>query len=143
MLFYSNKYLYNLLQRKIIGLVLLMFFSMAAYAQNTLLTNNSLFILPASPVVVSISKKPVQLMTLHIKPAYKPYFVKRGGELIHWPNYPLTAGQIIARQEQWQRRNDQSFGQKVAGDIANEIVRNKVNALIYGKKMPVAVVPRF
>jgi hypothetical protein len=139
MLFYSNKYFFDLLQRKIIGLVLLMFFSTATYAQNTALTNDSLFIRPISPVVVSISKKPVQLMTLHIKPAYKPYFVKKGGELMHWPSYPLTTGQIIARNAEWQRRNNQSIGEQVASDI----IKNRVNALIYGRKTPPAVVPRF
>jgi hypothetical protein len=139
MLFYSSKYLYNLLQRKIIGVVLLMFFSTAAYAQNTPQPNDSLFIRPISPVVVSISKKPVQLMTLHIKPAYKPYFVKRGGELMHWPSYPLTTGQIIARNTEWQRRNNQSVGEQIASDI----IKSNVNRLIFGRKNTPAVVPGF
>ncbi|MBL7703212.1 MAG: hypothetical protein JNM14_13255 [Ferruginibacter sp.] len=71
------------------------------------------------------------------------YKAARGGELMHWPNYPLTTAQIIARQEQWHRRNNQSTGKQIAGDIASDIIRNQVNSLIFGKKMPVAVTPKF
>ena len=139
MLFCIHKYLNCFLQRKITGIVLLMIFSTAAYAQNTPLPKDTLLTPHISPVVVSIHKKPAPLMTLHINPPYKPFVLRKGGELMHWPNYPLTAGQIIARQTDWQRRNNQSFGEKVASDI----IKNRVNALIYGKKTPVAVAPKF
>jgi hypothetical protein len=78
-------------------------------------------------------------MTLHINPPYKPFVLRKGGELMHWPNYPLTAGQIIARQAEWQRRNNQSIGERVAADI----IKNSVNSLIYGRKNTPAVVPKF
>ena len=78
-------------------------------------------------------------MTLHMNPPYKPYVLRKGGELMHWPNYPLTAGQIIARQTEWQRRNNQSIGEQIASDI----IKNKVNALIYGRKTTPAAVPKF
>ena len=79
------------------------------------------------------------MMAMHINPPYKPFVLRKGGELMHWPNYPLTAAQIIARQADWQRRNSQTIGEQIASDI----IKNRVNALIYGKKMPVAVVPKF
>ena len=139
MLFYSHKYLNYFIQRKITWLVLLMIFSTAGYAQNTPMPKDTLLTPLVSPVVVSIHKKPAPLMTLHINPPYKSFVLRKGGELMHWPNYPLTAGQIIARQTDWQRRNNQSFGEKVASDI----IKNRVNALIYGKKTPVAVAPKF
>ena len=127
------------MQRKITGFLLLLIFSTAGYAQNTPLPKDISLTPLSSPVVVSMHKKPVPLMTLHINPPYKPFVLRKGGELMHWPNYPLTTGQIIARQTDWQRRNNQSFGEKVASDI----IKNRVNALIYGKKTPVAVAPKF
>jgi hypothetical protein len=140
MLLCSRKYLYHFLQTKINSLVLLMFFATSGYAQNTPAYKDSLLNMNISPVVVSIKKKPVQLMTLHINPpAYKPYLVKTGGELMHWPNYPLTSGQIIARNRDWQRRNNQTVGEQIASDV----IKNRVNALIYGRKIAPAVVPKF
>jgi hypothetical protein len=140
MLFYSRKYLYHFLQTKINCFVLLMFFATAGYAQNTPTYNDSVLALHFSPVVVSVYKKPVQIMTLHFNPpAYKPYFVQRGGELMHWPSYPLTAGQIEARNREWQRRNNQSIGEQIASDV----IKNRVNALIYGRKTAPASVPKF
>jgi hypothetical protein len=139
MLFCSRKYLQHFLQCKITAVVLLMFFATAGNAQNTPIYKDSLPALHFSPVAVTARKKPVQLMTLHINPPYKPYFVKRGGELMHWPSYPLTTGQIEARNREWQRRNNQSVGQQIAGDI----IKSRVNALIYGRKTAPAAVPRF
>ena len=139
MLFCSHKFLNYFMQRKITWLVLLMIFSTAGISQNKPIQKDTLIAPLISPVVVSIHKKPAPLMTLHINPPYKPFVLRKGGELMHWPNYPLTAGQIIARQTDWQRRNNQSFGEKVASDI----IKNRVNALIYGKKTPVAVAPKF
>lgn len=139
MLFCCGKYLRHRLQRKLIGSLMLMLFSAGGYAQNVPMVRDSLFARPASPVVVSISKKPVQLMRLRFNPPYKPYFARKGGELMHWPNYPLTAAQIIARQADWQRRNNQRVGERVAGDI----IKNSVNALIYGRKSAPATIPKF
>ena len=80
-------------------------------------------------------------MAWHINPppAYTKYVAKRGSELMHWPSYPLTTGQIIARNEEWQRRNSQSIGQQIASDI----IKNSVNSLIYGRKSTPAAVPKF
>ena len=79
-------------------------------------------------------------MTLHINPpALKKYVLRTGGELMHWPSYPLTAGQIIARNIDWQRRNNQSFGEQVASDI----IKSNVNKLIYGRKTAPAAIPKF
>lgn len=139
MLFYSAKYLPLLLQRKLIGCVLLMLFSAAGYSQNIPMVKDSLFTRPVSPVVVSISKRPVQLMRLHINPPYKPFFARKGGELMHWPNYPLTAAQIIARQADWQRRNNQSVGEQIASDV----IQGQINSILNGRKTKSAVIPRF
>lgn len=139
MLFCSNKYLQHFIQKNISSLVLLMIFSTTGYSQNTLLPKDSLLTPLISPVVVSLHKKPVQLMTLHINPPYKPFVLRRGSELMHWPNYPLTAGQIIARQADWQRRNSQTLGEQIASDI----IKNRFNSLIYGRKATPAAVPKF
>ena len=128
------------MQRKIPWLVLLMIFSTAGYSQNTPLQKDTLINPLFSPLFVSAYKKPVQLMTLHINPpALKKYVLRTGGELMHWPNYPLTAGQIIARQTDWQRRNSQSVGEQVASDI----IKSNVNKLIYGRKTAPAAIPKF
>jgi len=54
---------------------------------------------------------------------------------MYWPNYPLTAAQIAARD----RRYEQSLGQQIAGDIAASIINN----LIYSRKTTVATRPKF
>ena len=56
-------------------------------------------------------------------------------ELMYWPNYPLTLQQIAARD----RKNQQSIGEQIAGDI----IGNAVNTLIYGKKTAIAAIPYF
>lgn len=75
MLFYSTKYLYRSLQRKLTGFVLLIGFSAAAHAQQVPILKDTL---PAAfnPLVVAASKKPARLMKLHFNPpAYKNYVV--------------------------------------------------------------------
>ena len=131
----------HFLQRRTGFVLLLLIFSAAGHAQNTPGKKDSLFTLPFDPLFYAAAKKPPQLMTLHINPppAYKKYVLRKGGELMRWPSYPLTTGQIIARNAEWQRRNSQTVGEQIASDI----IKNRVNALIYGKKMPVAVVPKF
>jgi hypothetical protein len=138
--FYCQKYVYNHTQRKIAGLVMLMIFSSTARAQNTQTNKETVIPGTFNPLLVAAYKKPVRLMTMHNNP---PHVVKytaiRGGELMHWPSYPLTTGQIIARNEEWQRRNNTNVGEQIASDI----IKNNVNKLIYGKKTPVAVAPKF
>ena len=139
MLFCSNKYLSHLGQKNISSLVLLIIFSLAGYAQITPLQRDTLATLPVNALFYASHKKPNQLMAMHINPPYKPFVLRKGGELMHWPNYPLTAGQIIARQADWQRRNSQTIGEQIASDI----IKSYVNSIISGKKMPVAVAPKF
>jgi len=145
MLFCSHKYLYHFMQRVIAVLILLVYFSIAAQAQNTPALKDSLINSAFNPILVAAYKKPAGFMTWHINPprAYTKYAARRGGELMHWPSYPLTTGQIIARQEEWQRRNSQSVGQQIASDVARDIIKNSVNSLIYGRKPAPAVIPKF
>jgi len=138
MLLCCNKYLTHFLQRKIAGIVLFTLFSTAASSQNNL-RKDSLLPAPLNPLFVSAYKKPVKLMTLHFNPPFQPYVLKRGGELMHWPSYPLTTGQIIAMQEDWEKRNNRSIGEQIASDI----IKSNVNRLIYGRKMPPATIPKF
>jgi hypothetical protein len=138
--FYSYKYLNNRVQRKIAALVMLMIFSGTARAQITQPNKETVITATFNPLLVAAYKKPVRLMTMYINPShYKKYTAIRGGELMHWPSYPLTTGQIIARNEEWQRRNNKKIGEQIASDI----IKSNVNKLIYGKKMPVAVAPKF
>jgi hypothetical protein len=78
-------------------------------------------------------------MIPHAGKSYKVYLKKPSKELMHWPSYPLTTGQIIARNAEWQRRNSQTVGEQIASDI----IKNRVNALIYGRKTAPATVPKF
>ena len=140
MLFYSNKYLYRFLKSRITVILLLLIFSSAGYAQNTPQKKDTLYSLPFGTLFFSAYKKPVQNTFMHINPpVYKIYVLKKGGELMHWPSYPLTTGQIIARNTEWQRRNNQTVGEQIASDI----IKNRVNTLIYGRKTAPAAIPKF
>ena len=54
---------------------------------------------------------------------------------MYWPNYPLTAAQIAER--------DKKYNRPIGQQIADEILESTINSLIYGKKKPVAVRPKF
>lgn len=91
-----------------------------------------------NPLLYAAFKKPLKpnpLLSEYVKPSKY--------ELMHWPYFPLNAAQVEARNREWERRNKQSIGQQIAGDIAGDIIKNQVNSLIYGKKMPIAVRPKF
>lgn len=140
MLFYRRKFSYSFIQKNVSSLVLLMIFSMPGYSQKIPSQKDSLAFVPVNPFYTYANKKtPALLMSIRNRPAYKPFAIRKGGELMHWPNYPLTAAQIIARQADWQRRNNQTVGERVAGDI----IKNSVNSLIYGRKSAPATVPKF
>ena len=62
---------------------------------------------------------------------------------MYWPNFPLDATQIEARDREWKRRNSKTFGGQIISDITKDIIKDQINTLIYGKKMPVAVAPKF
>ena len=64
-------------------------------------------------------------------------------ELMYWPNYPLTAAQIEARNREWERRNSHTIGHQIVSDIAADIIKNQINTLLYGRKITPAVVPKF
>ena len=85
------------------------------------------------------------MLRLNYKPPLKAnqqlaeYIKPSKHELMYWPNFPLNAAQVEARNKAWERENNRPFGEKIASDI----IKNAVNTLIYGKKMPVAVRPKF
>ncbi len=140
MLFYSCKYLSRSLQKKITGLFLLLIISATVQAQDDPLQQDSLSASPFNPLIIAAYKKPARMMVLHFnQPGYRKFVVKRGGELMHWPSYPLTTGQIIARNEDWLRRNNLRIGEQIASDI----IKSNVNRLIYGRKTGPAVLPKF
>ncbi|MBX2934004.1 MAG: hypothetical protein KF825_07150 [Ferruginibacter sp.] len=83
-----------------------------------------------NPLLLLAFKKqdiPNPLLAERVKPSKN--------ELMYWPYFYLTAQQI-------QYRNN-NLNQSVAAQIANDIISNYVTNLLYGKKMPVAVIPRF
>ncbi|MEP7236837.1 MAG: hypothetical protein ABI685_03190 [Ferruginibacter sp.] len=87
-----------------------------------------------NPILLSAFKKPLranQLLSEYIKPSKY--------ELMYWPNFPLNAAQVEARNREWERKSKQSVGEQIAGDI----IKSQINSLIYGKNKPVAVRPKF
>ena len=60
-------------------------------------------------------------------------------ELMYWPNYPLTPQQITTTG----RKYAYPVSQQIANDILAGITANYVNLLLYGKKNPPALVPKF
>ena len=91
-----------------------------------------------NPLLYAAFKKPLKpnpLLSEYVKPSKY--------ELMYWPNFPLTPAQVEARDKEWERRNNRPFGEQILSDIATEIIKYQVNSLIYGKKMPVAVAPKF
>lgn len=71
--------------------------------------------------------KPNPLLAEYIRPSKY--------ELMRWPNYPLTPAQVAERD----RRYNQSLTQQIVGGI----VDSYLNFLLYGRKGPVVVAPRF
>ena len=116
-----------------------MIFSVAGYSQYQLQPKDTTLLVHFSPLFVAALKNPYTLVIPYAGKSYKVYLRKPSKELMHWPSYPLTTGQIIARNEEWQRRNNQTVGEQIASDI----IKNRVNALIYGRKIPPAVIPKF
>ena len=133
MLFTGTKYLSLFMQKILLNIIFIAAFSINASAQNNNVNSDS-NIVKLSPLLRFAFKKPVKanpLLAEKIKPSKF--------ELMYWPNYPLTAAQIEARDREWQRRKKQTIGEQIAADI----IKNQINSLIYGKKMPVAVAPKF
>lgn len=132
-----NKYLTRFLLKPMVTIGFIFSFSLAASAQvyyNDVVGKYPLM----SPLLSDAFKKPVKpnpLLSEYIKPSKY--------ELMHWRNFPLTPAQVEARDREWKRKNDRPIAEQIAGDIASDIIKNQVNSLIYGKKMPVAVRPKF
>ena len=129
MLLKQNRVLHHQLLKNISVIVLVLFFSSTVFAQvSTAISNTKSITL--NPILSSAFKKPLKanpLLQDHLKPSQH--------ELMFWPNYPLTAAQIQQRDQ----KNNRPPGQQIADDI----ISNYVNAIIYGKKSPVAVRPKF
>ncbi len=137
MLFSGNKYLSFFMQHLLLNLVFLAAFTTNASAQNNNVKSDSNTV-KLSPLLLSAFKKPLKANPLPAKKIKPSKF-----ELMYWPNYPLTAAQIEARNKEWERRSTYTLGQQIVMDIAGDIIKNQINSLIYGKKMPVAVAPKF
>ncbi len=136
MLSACNKYLTRFLLKPILIIGFIFSFSITVSAQDY---NNVVEKYPPmNPLLYSAFKKPVKpnpLFTEYVKPSKH--------ELMYWPDFPLNASQLEARSSEWERRNKQTIGGQIISDIASDIIKNQVNSLIYGKKMPVAVAPKF
>ncbi|MEO6541411.1 MAG: hypothetical protein ABIN74_10485, partial [Ferruginibacter sp.] len=72
-------------------------------------------------------------------PLLAEYIKPTKHELMYWPNYPLTAAQVEARNKEWDRKFNRPIGQQIVG----EIVDSYINTILYGKKQVVAVRPKF
>ena len=133
MLFICYKYLHPVLQKSILSIVLVLFFCLAAYAQNNLLKKDTATF-HLNPLLRFSNNAPVKsnpLLTEFIKPGKH--------ELMRWPNYPLNAVQIAASDREWDRKYNSPIGEQ----IASEIIKSYVNSLIYGRKIPPATLPKF
>jgi len=132
-----NKYLTRFFMKPMVTIGFAFSFSSLASAQvyyNDVVGKYPLM----NPLLYAAFKKPLKpnpLLSEYVKPSKY--------ELMHWPYFPLNAAQVDARNREWERRNKLSIGEQIAGDIAGDIISNQVNSLIYGKKTPVAVQPKF
>lgn len=136
MLLCYSKYLYRFMQRIFIILVFMGAFTLTSSAQD----NNSNVVKRSTlnPLLISAFKKSVKP-----NPMLSEYIKPRKHELMYWPNYPLTAAQVEVRYRESERRNKQTLGGQILSDITSDIIKNQVNSLMYGRKMPVAVAPKF
>lgn len=137
MLLSCTKYLPHFLMKPMITIGLMFSFSISISAQA--FDNKVDEKYPQmSPLLFAAFKKPVKpnlLLSEYVKPSKH--------ELMYWPDFPLNASQLEARSNECERRNKQTVGGQIISDIASDIIKNQVNSLIYSKKMPVAVTPKF
>ena|SRR5436190_5909205 len=130
MLFGCFKYLKPVFQRSVLSIGLIFALATTLSAQtNNLKTDTAN--LNLNPLLRSSFQKQVKanpMLTEYIKPTKY--------ELMHWPNYPLTAAQIEERD----RQNDLPPGKQLAHDITETFI----NGLLNGNfKKRVATTPRF
>ena len=133
MLFSCCKYLFHLKHKSAIIVGLLFLVALTANAQQNHLRSdsNAFHLNPMLRLNYKPPLKATQQLAEYIKPSKY--------ELMYWPNFPLNAAQVEARDKAWERENNCPLGEKIASDI----IKNSVNTLIYGKKKPVAVRPKF
>ena len=129
MLCSCTKYSPQLLQRTILCFGLILFIIVPVSAQ-TVKVNIKASEYHLNPLLISSFKKPIEA-----NPLFAEYIKASKYELMRWPNYPLTAAQIEARD----RRYSQSIGQQIVGNMVNSYI----NAILYGKIQVVAVRPKF
>ncbi len=123
------KQLFLVLQNTTLCILIMLFFSLAAFSQSDS-PNKDTNSTKLNPLFIAALKKPIKanpILVERIKPTKH--------ELMYWPNFPLTAAQIEARD----RLRSRSLGKQISEDI----IKNYVNKLIYGKKIPSAVIPKF
>jgi len=84
-----------------------------------------------NPSLLSSFKKPVKPVA-----GINERFKRPTNQLMSWPNYPLTAQQIMQR--------DRKYDQPIGKQILDEMAESYINSLLNGRnKKPVAVRPRF
>ena len=137
MLFADTKYTYHFKQHFFLSIVLIAAFASSAVAQNDTV-KSSLHSNQLNPLLLSAFKK-----TVKPNPNLDYYLKPRNGELICFSLYPLTIAQIEARNREWERRNSKTIGGQLISDIADDIIKNQINTLLYGRKAAPAVVPKF
>ena len=137
MLLCRHKYLTGFLLKPLVTIGFIFSFSIAASAQ--VYYNDVVGKYPKiSPLLFGAFRKPLKpnpLLSEYVKPSKY--------ELMYWPYFPLTSAQVEARDREWERRNKKTIGGQIVSDITRDIIKNQVNSLLFGKKMPVAVPPKF
>ena len=137
MLYSCNKYLNHFLLKPILTIGFIFSFSIAAFAQ--MYNSNKVGKYPRmNPLLYAAFKNP-----LTPNPQLSEFIKPSKYELMFWPNFPLTPAQVETRNREWERKYNRPIGQQILSDIATEIIKYQVNSLIYDKKMPVAVAPKF
>ncbi len=123
----TNKYWQSFPRKAILGIALLLGSASLLQAQNKPEEKSN----PGNqlnPLLFSSFKKPA--------PDLSERFKRPTNQLMSWPNYPLTAQQIMQR--------DEKYNQPIGKQIASEIAESYINSLLSGRnKKPVAVRPRF
>jgi hypothetical protein len=129
---YSNKKYYPLFLHKIIvSIVVMLFCSIFAHAQNITFRNEPVKHHYNTVTAINFNS------SLKVNARLKERLMPPKNQLMSWHNYYLTAAQIEQRDRN--KRLNQSIGRQIANDMLNSYV----NALIYGKKSPVVVAPKF
>jgi hypothetical protein len=132
----NSRYLYLFLQRSILCIGLVMFFSLSTYSQEDRLTVKSDFRL--NPLILSSFKKGLSTnRTRNVHPALYDYLKPRPFEVVCFSQYPLT---LTQRMDMISRENCQPIGKQIVSDIAESYI----NSILNGKnKKPVVVAPKF